>query len=177
MSEIYCNIEECFFNQRLLEPHQKPGRPGFTPLPGTGQFKGKCILPGIQLQYSSFRSSTNQVMRLSRCSSYSLEAVETSPAVTTTCSYRECFFNTVAKVGMDGICRKIEEDEKLYVDRVVVFDGNEKIEIPRCEVASNRKISGHMDWAKAAAGNRGGNMKTMPTAKDLQFREQIRGSW
>lgn len=178
-NKIFCNITECFFNQLLDEVHQKEGRPGFTPLPGTGLFKGMCTREaGIDVEYHAYMSITNLKQQVPECASYSEEPVE--PAEETMrveCSYRDCLFNTAAHPGDIGRCKKFHDDEKnLYVDWVTVFDGNETKQVSRCESASRRTFEGHIDFAKAALGNRGANMKTMPTSKDFG-RPSIRGSW
>ena len=178
--KIYCNITECFFNQLLDEPHQKEGRPGFTPLPGTGLFRGVCGREaGIDLKYRVYTSSTSLQQKVAECASYSEEPVEPAEErMMVECSYRDCLFNTAAHPVDIGRCKKFHDDEKnLYIDWVDVFDGNETKRVTRCESASNRIFKGHIDWGKAALGNRGAIMKTMPTAKDFGRGPSIRGSW
>ncbi len=177
MSEIYCNITECFFNRPLDEPHQKEGRPGFTPLAGTGIFRGTCGKASINIRQKRFLSSTRQLQSLAICEDYSTEAVdeETQDEVRISCDRRDCLFNTAKKEGDVGECIKFDNDDKpLYVDSKIVYDGNDTIVVPQCESFSNKLYKGHFDWSKAAAGNRGGSTYPFP---ELPTRPSIRGKW
>ena len=71
--QIYCNVTECFFNQPLEEPHTKKGRPGFSAIGGTDQYRGFCGNSGIEMRYEVFRSPTDMKQKVAYCSSFFTE--------------------------------------------------------------------------------------------------------
>lgn len=187
--KVYCNVTKCFFNQPLEEPHTKKGRPGFTPIGGTDKYVGICGRSGPEIRYKVFRSPTDLKQRVAYCDSFvtgdsviylkSMDGgvtwgPEEIKSESFVCRVFDCAYNTSPGRGEFGQCRKLDEGQPIYVDLITVFDGNEKKQVARCSSEAKRFFEGHVDWAKAASGNRGSNTAQFP---GMQTRPSIRGSW
>ena len=187
---IYCNVTECFFNRPLEEPHTKKGRPGFTPIGGTDKYVGMCGRSGLEMRYKVFISPTSMKQKIAYCGGFITEVdveyskstdsgatwgaglvVEPEPFI---CKVFDCEFNMSPDRETGSSCRKLDDGEPIYVDLIKVFDGNDTIQIPRCSSEAKRFFEGHVDWAKAASGNRGSNTTAFPV---MQTRPRIIGSY
>lgn len=171
--KVFCNVSECFFNVALEEVHLKKGRPGFTPLPGTDEYRGECSLDRIKVAFRRFRSSTNMAEKVPFCASYTEEEPkEVDVPEMVLCEHTKCLFNESVR-GEVGVCRKFEQDEQsLYIDWKDVFVNSEKIRLPVCKSASDKNV-GHIDFAKAAQGNRGGDARGFPKVRPEDYRPKI----
>lgn len=171
-NKIFCNVKECFFNEALEETHFKKGRPGYTPLPGVDEYNGVCSLDRIKIAFKRFRASTNRFDNVPFCASYSEEEPEeVDVPEMILCEHTKCLFNA-GEVGEVGVCRKFEQDENhIYINWKDVYHENDKFRLPVCKSESGKTL-GHIDWSKAAAGNRGPS-KGMPSLKASDYRPKI----
>ena len=138
---VYCNVAHCKNWLSLEEVHHMKNKPGFKPIGKTDEYTGKCSFSNIVVDSSTARSrNTKQV--LATCGSYNKDESEVF-----ICKEERCtFYLDVNR------CEKIKFNEDLYIDLTVVFDSEERKEVPRCKVFSHRWRENAFNWGNAAQG-------------------------
>ena len=148
---IYCNVEKCFFWERLETSHQRPIGKGIQPIGDMGKYGGRCKLDVMRMVYRHFRSSRGLIQEIAVCGNFSESKIPVEGEIK--CNVFHCLWNTSPNRREGGTCDKIR-DYPIYVDPAIIFDGNDKTIYPKCTSISNRIFKGHIDWGVAAAGRR-----------------------
>ena len=138
---VYCNINECVFNQLLEEPHQRQYGKGYTPIGTMGQYSGTCSRKTFHIESATIHTSQTKHI-LPQCASFSTDEADMAEEdIVSSCNERRCLHFDKEKGCV------IPSD--IYVAWQNVYHLGEVSRYPKCDSFSNRGISGHIDFSKS----------------------------